>query len=356
MNYNEQSPYRISGQSFDLFGLKSFCLEKISVLGTPLWEREIWSFILQWLDTGDAIQVQTSGSTGKPKNISLQKKYMIASAKATLAFFELDHHDSALLCLPVKYIAGKMMIIRALVGGMELQFVEPSTHPDLTEIANISFAAMTPMQLVNSLAAQDSSSDLEKIKTLIVGGAALPPGLEPKLEQLKTTIWQTYGMTETITHIALRKVNGDNSSEWYQCLPGVTVVQNADKCLEISCPGIGIEKLVTNDIVDLNSDSRFKVLGRTDNVVNSGGVKLFPEVIEQKLQSVLHYPFFLSGLTDEILGERLVLFIESDHPQQETIDDIWLDIKSVLSGYEIPKEIIFKKEFKRTLSGKIIRK
>lgn len=352
---DKKNKYRVCGHCFDRVELRAFSLEKISTLGTPLWEREIWSFILKWLSSETTIEVTTSGSTGKPKTIELLKSNMIESAKATVTFFDLVAGDSALLCLPVKYIAGKMMVVRALVGGLGLQFVEPTSNPDLSDFNQIDFAAMTPMQAVNLVNDKNEIQNLEKVKKLILGGSAMPARLENKLQELQTEIWQTYGMTETITHIALRKVNGKNRSECYQVLPGVLLEADENDRLQISYPIIGIDKLLTNDVVKFNKLGQFKILGRFDSLVNSGGIKLFPELIEKKIESLFENAFYLTGIQDELLGERLVLFFETENPENENASAILEKLKSVLTGIELPKEIIFRTKLKRTENGKLIR-
>jgi O-succinylbenzoic acid--CoA ligase len=215
---------------------------------------------------------------------------------------------------------------------------------------------MTPMQLDALLDETAEKHVLEKIEKLIIGGAFLSSKLEKKLESQKTQIWQTYGMTETITHIALRKINGQSISDFYKPLSGVEVGKNENNCLVISTKHLGIKNLITNDLVEFDSDGKFKVLGRIDNVVNSGGIKLHPELIEKKLEDLIEKPFFFTGIADEKLGERLTLFIESEEIVDDQLAQLWKGINKKLSGFEIPKEIIFKKELSRTLSGKIIRK
>lgn len=352
---NTAKQYRILGQSFSIEELKSICLEKISVLGTPAWERDIWSFILQWFSPDKTIDVNTSGSTGVPKTIALHKKDMVESAKATLSFFNLTKRDSALLCLPVQYIAGKMMIVRALTGGMDLHFIEPASTLNLSTIGQCSFSAMTPMQVVNILETVSGKNALEQLNTLIVGGSAFPYGLNEKLQSLKSNIWQTYGMTETMTHIALRPVNGDNSSEWYQSLSGVSLNQDEKGCLVIDYPKIGVHQMATNDIVELNKKNQFKILGRIDHMVNSGGLKLFPESLEQKLFGILPFDFFMAGIADPVLGEKLVMVIECVNLSKENLNELRIKVESNLSRFEKPKEYFCIPKFIKTENGKIQR-
>jgi O-succinylbenzoic acid--CoA ligase len=353
MNKHPMS-YRVAGKRFSEPEILALAYEKLSVLTTPQWERDIWSFITQWFSADHELEVTTSGSTGNPKTVSIKKDLMRASARATLSFLELKPGHTALLCLPVKYIAGKMMIVRALEGELDLHFVEPATLPDFDNLERIDFCAMVPMQVKSVLDAKGQAY-LERIQKLIIGGGFLLPGLKEKLQAVHTEIWQTYGMTETITHIAMRKLNGKQASEYYAPLPGVATDVDESGCLAISCSYLDLADLQTNDLVEINADGSFKVLGRIDNVVNSGGVKLLPEVIEQKLQGFTDREFYVAGLPDEHFGERPVLYVQGGSEMNREAFYLWKEIEKRLTGYEIPKEIIFKESFEKTVSGKIIR-
>ncbi len=347
--------YRIAGKQLHLEELKSISLEKISVLGIPPWEREVWSFILQWFSPGDTITVQTSGSTGPPEEISLQKQHMKVSAEATLSFFGLNKGDTALLCLPVKYIAGKMMVVRALVGGLDLILTEPTSVPEIKPEQSIHFAAMTPMQAAGLLDTERGIEKLNRIDKLILGGGIISPSLEDRLQQLQTETWQTYGMTETITHIALRKVNGKQRSQWYRPLPGVTVHTDENNQLVIDYPAIGIQELVTGDLAETTDSGAFKLKGRMDNVVNSGGIKIQPEILEQKIEDLISVPFFLGGTDDDKLGQKLVLLLESEEMSKGSLMELKEKIGERLSGPEKPRRFFLLPAFLRTGNGKIRR-
>ena len=351
----QEQIFHIAGSSFSKLELESICLEKISVIGTPAWERDIWNFIREWISPSKTIRVQTSGSTGRPKTIEISKKHMVASAKATLDFLDLKKGDTALLCLPVKFIAGKMMVVRAFVGGLRLFFVEPTSIPNLTKFDDISFAAMVPLQVVGLLESDEGIKLINAIQKLLVGGSFLPPELNKKLKSVKSEVWQTYGMTETITHIALRRLNGEEASKWYKPIRGVEINIDSRQCLEIHAPYIGVDRLTTNDIAELKK-GKFRILGRVDHLVISGGIKLHPERIERKLTGLTSRRFFIAGKTDEKLGEKLVLCIEDDGNLNRQVYHLWNFVERKLTGYEIPKEIIFIPEFIRTENGKINRK
>ena len=316
------------------------------------WKKEIFYFIIDWLSGSDTIKSTTSGSTGVPKTITLKKEFVTISAKETNDFFNLKKSNTALLCLPVKYIAGKLMIVRAIERGLDLYCVEPSLSPSFNQSA-IDFAAMTPTQVVTLLAEDEGRKLLSQIDKLIVGGDAISPSLEDKIGKLSTNVWHSYGMTETITHIAMRKVNGVGASQKFTPLTHAEVSLANDSCLVIDASSIGVEKLKTNDIAELYADGSFRLIGRKDNVVISGGVKLFPEEIEKRISGVCHLPYYLAGVNDELLGNKLVMYVESS----AEIDKATLlkKIASRVDKYQVPKEIIVVKQFDRTGSGKILR-
>jgi O-succinylbenzoic acid--CoA ligase len=303
-------------------------------------DRAIGEFLLDWFDDKDYIEMRTSGTTGLPKVVKLQKQAMIQSALATGDFFELEPRDKALLCLPVKFIAGKMMLVRSFILGLDLDIVEPSTHPLALNTTKYDFVAMVPLQVQNSIEA------LQNVKKLIVGGAKMDSSLEEKVLPLKTEVYETYGMTETITHIAARRV-GENV---FTVLPNVKITQDDRGCLVVTVDTISEEPIVTNDLVEIIRENQFIFLGRIDNVVNSGGVKLIPEQIEAKLIDKINSRFFVTGIPDTVLGEKLILVVEGEK------QDFASDFFDVLDKYEKPKEIVFVPKFKENENGKLLRK
>ncbi|TDE03519.1 AMP-binding protein [Flavobacterium hiemivividum] len=303
-------------------------------------EKSIGDFLLDWFDENSYIDLQTSGTTGPPKVIRTNKQTMVNSALATGDFFNLSPGDKALYCLPTKFIAGKMMLVRSFVLGLDIDFVAPSSHPLTKNETVYDFVAMVPLQAENSL------TGLKNVKKMIVGGASMSKSLEKSLLKVKTEVYETYGMTETITHIAAKKI-GEKS---FSILPNIQISQNDKNCLVISAPKITAEPIVTNDLVELINDHQFVFLGRADNVVNSGGIKLIPEQIEEKLSHGIHSRFFVGGVADAILGEKLVLVIEGE---KQLIDEA---IYNALDKYEKPKEVFYLSKFMETESGKIKRK
>jgi len=303
-------------------------------------EKPVGNFILDWFDNNDYIEMNTSGSTGIPKLIRVKKDAMVKSAIATGNFFDLNPGDRVLNCLPVKYVAGKMMFVRGFILGLDMDFVAPSKRPLKNIQDNYDFSAMVPIQ------AEHSIKELPKIKKLIVGGAKINATLEKALKKLKIQSFETFGMTETVSHIAAKKV-GENV---FNILPNVKISIDKRNCLVVEALDVSTEKIVTNDLIELVSDTQFIFIGRLDNMINSGGIKLIPETIEQKLSGAINQRFFMTGKEDASLGEKLVLVIEGE-PY-----DLDLTIFDVLDKYEKPKEIIFISKFKETGNGKIIRK
>jgi|SRR6218665_529989 len=303
-------------------------------------EKPVGDFLLDWFDSKSYIEMQTSGTTGNPKIISVSKQAMVESALATGDFFELNPGNKALQCLPVKYVAGKMMLVRAMILGLDLEFVAPSSHPLKNNEIDYDFVAMVPLQSQNSI------PELKKVKKMIVGGAAVNKTLEKQLLKLPTEVYETYGMTETITHIAARKL-GEKA---FTVLPNVTISYDDRNCLVIHAPRISDEVIITNDIVELVNENQFIFIGRMDNVINSGGIKLIPEQIEEKLAGKINERFFIGSKPDNELGEKVVLVIEGEK------QDLDASLYEGLDKYEKPKEVIFIPKFKETPNGKIMRK
>ncbi|MGB5361483.1 AMP-binding protein [Eudoraea sp.] len=311
-------------------------------------EQEIGDFLLDWLSADSELTIRTSGSTGIPKGIGLKKRHMVNSARVTGEYFGLEAGDRVLLCLSTRYIAGKMMLVRAMTLGLDLDFVAPSSRPLDGVNKSYKFCAMVPLQLESSI------NKLNQIHTLIVGGATVSAQLLKLIANSNTKIFETYGMTETITHVAVRPLNHydpKSNHEAFEILPDITISQDDRKCLVINAPNISDDPVITNDIVELISEKKFLWQGRFDNVINSGGIKLIPEQIEQKLSSLIPSRFFISALSDIKLGQKLILVVEGDKIEglQEIIS------KADLEKFELPKEIFYVSAFKNTTNGKIIR-
>jgi len=342
--------FKLQGKSFNSVDELLFYSKELS--------SDIFIFIEQWFNKNDFIEVQTSGSTGKSKLIKLQKNHMINSALATGSYFSLFENTKALLCLSVNYIAGKMMLVRALSLGWNLDFIAPISNPLKDNTTKYDFVAMVPLQVKNSL------TNISTIKTLIVGGAPVSNQLLKQIQNIDTAIFATYGMTETITHIAVKRLNNfktvierETKQSFYQVLPNIKISKDERDCLVIDAPKISDDLIITNDIVELISKNEFKWLGRYDCIINSGGVKLFPEEIESKLSKCIKNEFFVAGIKDEILGEKLILIIENSN-QNSNKELIFNQINSLktLDKYQKPKEIFFVEEFSKTPTQKLNRK
>ncbi|KAB5491597.1 MULTISPECIES: AMP-binding protein [Flagellimonas] len=316
--------------------------------GAPF-EVPLGEFLVDWASDKPTLEVNTSGSTGKPKKIVLKKEHMVNSALATAAYFQLRPKQTALLCLPSTGIAGKMMLVRAMVLGLHLDVVEPSSTPLANNGKRYDFVAMVPMQ------AQKSLDQLHRVSTLIIGGAPVDLTLRNQLELLPIKAYETYGMTETITHIAVKEI-APGPRTYFETLPDIEITSDKRGCLVIDAPKISEEKVITNDLVELVAENKFKWLGRYDSIINSGGIKLVPEVIEEKLAAILKARFFVAGIPDETLGQQLVLVVEAE-PEPFEENTLLNQIKGLksLSKYEVPKKIYFVRAFSETSTKKIDR-
>lgn len=320
-------------------------------------------FLSEWNNDNPLLRVHTSGSTGKPKPIWVEKQRMLNSARITCDFLGLQKHDTALLCMPLDYIAGKMVVVRTLERGMQLLSVKPSGHPlsseSLQQLENperpITFAAMVPLQVYNSLQIPEERKRLMQIKHLIIGGGAIDEKLSEELKNFPNAVWSTYGMTETLSHIALRRLNGLQATEWYTPFDGIEVCLNHEKCLTIHAPAVCNQTLVTNDIADLQTFKtdeneafvRFRIIGRKDNVIDSGGVKIQIEEVERTLKPHLSGDFAITSITDEKFGEAVVLL--TTLTGTTIVDTI---CKKILPKFWQPRHIFHTNNIPQTETGK----
>ena len=325
-------------------------------------------FLSEWNNDSDRVLVHTSGSTGKPKPMMVEKKRMLNSARITCDFLGLKPGDSALLCMSLDYIAGKMVVVRSIERHLHLISVSPSGHPLKDVNEEITFAAMVPMQVYNTLQIPEERERLSHIRHLIIGGGAIDAALEKELKSFpgNIAIWSTYGMTETLSHIALRRINGDEASEWYQPFDSVRISQTEEGCLVIDAPQVCAETLVTNDIVEIEpyiynkvEKLRFRIKGRKDNVICSGGIKIQIEEVETLLKPHLEKPFMLAKKKDGKFGEIAVLLTED-----EDIKRVEATVRRLLSDesekssdhkkykYWIPKEFRYVEHLPLTETGK----
>lgn len=338
--------FKLNSKTFTREELKEVAYSFIKE-GRPF-EKALGDFLADWLDSKDYIKTKTSGTTGKPKTIKIKKQAMVYSAIATGNYFGLKPGDRALHCLPTQFIAGKMMLVRAIILGLQIDVIDPATVLNFSLKKHYDFVAMIPMQVQHNL------KKLTNIKKLIVGGAPMSSELTEQIQTLKTKVYATYGMTETITHIAVKKINNfietENVSETYfETLPNILISQDKRDCLVIEAPQFSKEKIITNDVVKLHSEKSFEWLGRIDNVINSGGLKFFPEQIEEKLKGKISNRFFIASEEDDKLGEKLILVIEAE--ENNLLDSVF----DILTSYEKPKKVYAVSKFIETTSGKIQR-
>ncbi len=322
-------------------------------------EKEFVESIQRWKSSDDSFTFSTSGSTGLPKTICFSRNQLKASAHLSIDALQLKPQQTSLICLDTRLIAGKMMVIRSLENSMNIIAVEPSADP-LKEISmdeQIDFAAFVPYQLQAILESPLSTAKLNKIKCVIIGGAPLDERARLKLESLNCNVYATYGMTETITHIALQKLNGLGKQDYFKALKSVSLSVDHRQCLVIEVPHLP-EKVITNDVIEFIDKDTFRWIGRFDNVINSGGVKVIPEKVEANILLVfkkldINNRFFLAGVKDAKLGTKLVLVMEGATPHTETA--IIDELKKSLSKYEVPKAIFFVPNFIETQTQKINR-
>ncbi len=313
------------------------------------------AFVDEWNNDSAYVEVKTSGSTGEPKRMLVEKRRMLNSARITCDFLGLKPGDTALLCMSTDYIAGKMMVVRSIERRLKLIEVPPSGHPldnGPWSMVNgqLSFAAMVPMQVYNSLQVPEEKERLMAIRHLIIGGGAIDEEMEAELRSFPNAVWSTYGMTETLSHIALRRISGPEASEWYTPFPTVTLSTNDEGCLVIDAPEVCAQTLVTNDIVELKPDGRFRIRGRKDNVICSGGIKIQIEEVEQALKKYVRVPYIISKRKDPKFGEIVVLLTEGDTAQVQTI------CQQVLPKYHQPKLYLKIDKIPLTETGKPARK
>ena len=331
----------------------SFNINHLTI--TSDFEKKVIFFCEDWSSTSKTLSVQTSGSTGTPKKMEIEKSKMAFSANATCDFLQLKEKCTALLVLPIDYIAGKMMVVRAMEKKMKLHVVSPSLNPLSQLTVPIDFCALTPLQVENSL------DKLYLIKNLIIGGAAVSENLKIKIQNTlsqhsENRVFETFGMTETLSHIALKEISPKNE-DFFTAFDGIYLSKDHRDCLTIIAPNLCNDILQTNDVVEFVSENQFKFLGRADFIINSGGAKIHPEDLEKKLKTILEIELVFIGLKDDYLGEKLVLVLEKSTVNSEE-QQIFIDAVVQFpfeKSFHQPKEIFFVEKLPRTENGKINR-
>lgn len=311
---------------------------------------DLYAFLHQWFDDNDAVPVTTSGSTGQPKTLQAEKSRMVASAVRTCDFLGVKQGDRALLCMNLKYIGAKMMVVRAMVRGLDLVVVPVTGHPMSHVHGGIDFAALVPMQLYNTLGDAEETEKLSDVRNIIIGGGAVSNELESRIDALKGRVYSTYGMTETLSHIAMRRL-GKDGERCYRPLEGVTLTLSADNTLVIDAPEICPVRLVTNDIAQLHADGSFTIMGRLDNVINSGGIKIMPEQIEMSLQQHLDCPLAVTSVPDDKFGEAVTLLVGRPWAEEKAL----AQAIGALPSWHRPKHIFRVESIPQTPNGKTAR-
>lgn len=316
------------------------------------------TFLRDWDSESPTLLVHTSGSTGKPKPMMVEKRRMVASATATCDFLGLKSCDTALLCMPLDYIAGKMVVVRSIVRNMKLISVTPSSRPFATLSESPDFAAVTPMQVYETMKDERELGLMRGVRQLIIGGGAVSADMATRLRAFPNAVWSTYGMTETLSHVAMRRLSGADASEWYTPLKGVTVSADERGCLVIDAPAVCSERLTTNDIAEFGGDganARFKIIGRADNTICSGGIKIQAEEVERRLADEIRRPFVVTWTPDEKLGQAVTLVIETggEAVDLEEVENI---CKKILPKYWVPRIYKSMGRIPRTETGKLKRR
>jgi O-succinylbenzoic acid--CoA ligase len=319
--------------------------------------EQIKLFCQQWLNGCQGFDAYTSGTTGNPKKIFISRTQALASVSLTKHALKLKREYTSLLCLDINTIAGKMMLVRSMVIGMDLLVVPLSSSPlNVLDVnTNFDFIALSPMQLENSINDASSRSKIEQAQLVLVGGAAIHQKMMNQIQDVQTAIYHSYGMTETVSHVALKLLNTKARMDFYKALDGVHINVDCRSCLTINAAVTNYETIITNDLVKLHNSREFEVIGRADFVVNSGGVKISPEEIEHILSPYIQYPFFVCGIAHESLGQELVLVIEWAHKYSFSEPNLLAQCKLICPKYKNPKKIIFASSFVYSASNKLNR-
>lgn len=352
--FNE--PFSIDGRKFSRSDLLDHAQQEMDTPALPQWKKEFYSFVCGLLSDDRPILQQTSGTTGKPKVYMLNRTAMVRSARMTINHFGLSPENKALLCLPVDYIAGKMMVVRAFAGQLDLHLTEPSGNPARDLDQKVDLVAMVPLQAFEAMKTPEKVDRF--IGTLLIGGGEINDALRKRLSVLNDTkVFETFAMTETLTHFAVRLINGPEADPLFRTMEGVAIGQDDRGCLTVDVEGITNGTVTTNDLVKIQGDSSFEWLGRYDNVINTGGIKVIPELLEEKIHELtgIKNEVIIAGMDDNRLGQRVILVIEA-RDRDINNSQLMSALKSGLQKYECPKEIRILRSFPRNSAMKVDRR
>jgi len=354
----KQASIQYQNTSYQIADIQSV---EISTLSFSPYLQQTMAFCKEWLSGKEKFIVNTSGSTGTPKPIEISRTQMLESVRLTQVAFGLKGGEKALVCLHTDYIAGKMMLIRGLELGWQMLLQEPSSNPLEKITEPFDFVAFVPLQLQTILEKiPEKIQLLNQFKTIILGGAGISASLESLIQNLQVPVYHTYAMTETITHIATRLLNTEQKQPYFKVIEGVKIRLDERDCLCITSPTTNFEEITTNDIAEIIDNQYFKIIGRIDNIINSGGIKIQLENIENQLEKVweklkIHQRFFCTGISDETFGQVLVLCIEGNILDKNTEYLIIKELSVFVNKYHLPKKIVYKEHFLETETGKIKR-
>jgi len=346
------------GKKYDL----SKTGEREDLVSLSEFSRNVTELATKWLSGGKEFSFQTSGSTGEFKEISHSREKIQKSAKLTISYFNLNKDDNALLVLDPTRIAGAMMIIRSLVAGMDLYAIDPTS--DLTSFSPIfrdcNFAAIVPLQLEKLLLSKEVSEIFRNYKAVLVGGATVNYAMIEKLKGMALPFYETFGMTETVTHFALRKLSGSDTNP-FEVIGNHIVRQDSHGCMIVEGDLTGNQPLSTHDIIHIRDERHFEWVGRSDFIINTGGIKISPEELERKIAGKIYAfgirnRFIISSVHDESLGEKIILVFEGTRISDHIISELMKTIKEDLDKYECPKEIRYIEKFPEAAISKINRR
>lgn len=347
----------VDGVTFDGPGAVEHFRQRKRSMEDEAWMDDLCDLVFDLAIQDGSLRVATSGTTGPPKMISLPRRDLVNSARLTAETFGLHEGDRVLLCLPCEYIAGKMMVVRAMALGLDLHVIGPrgSVLDNLGGVQDrFRFTAMVPLQLHRAI--QEDKPRVERqFDTVLLGGGPVSQALEEDVQGLGTAVFHGYGSTETVTHVALRRLNGPQPEAAYHAIGRITFALDERGCLVVNTPHLTRKRHVTNDLVDLIDDRNFRWLGRIDNVILSGGKKFYPEQMEKSTAGMVPYPHYFIPMDDAVLGQAVAMVLETDREPEEVIDDVVPVLMKVLPEHQWPRRIVALAKFARTTSGKIIR-
>ncbi len=323
-------------------------------------KKSVEKIILNWSDEqNDKFEFKTSGSTGIPKIVSFSADEVAASAQNTIQFFNILPKEKVLLSLPTEFVAGALMCIRAMIAGTQLTILKPSLRPlqSFRQFVSFDFAPFTPAQIAETLS-KGSELELEilkNIKTIILGGGVVNDEIVSAVQNFRGAVFQTYGMTETLTHIAVKKINKKRDIYYRLVNDDIQISTDERGCLVLQVPYLTQKEIVTNDLASIIDKKQFEWIGRYDFVINSGGIKIIPELIERELQPLLRSKdFYVSSIADKVLGERCVLVLQQEDWDKKELDDLQYLLESY-KNHHYPKQIHLVSRIDKTDTGKIKR-